>query len=358
MNIIPKKWRELPIKEKLDIPRKYFKIDENILEKIRRIENPKEKLIAAARIQYELFNNIHSYLTVWIAGYSSDIAVREYFGSTKNLRDLFIRPIIYDEKIKPSWADIKRNLKIPDKMTEDLAEEIGIHIGDGSLYSHIDKRGWGNYRYTVSGDLTNEYLYHKEYIGKLMRKLYNIGPLLLERKDKNNIDSRYKSKALAEFKNKILGLPYGSKKDIIIPSSILKNNAFQKRCVVGIIDTDFHITSSLSISGKLHSLLVAKQMHEILDANQIKHIFRIYENYARFYIGKNEAFKIYHQWGLHNEKHITKFKIFEKFKKFIPFTTTPERLALLDGKLDVVKLEKISMERREGDKIPSLVSYK
>src|SRR3989344_2253298 len=182
MKKIPKKWRELPLKEKLEIPRGYFNIGENILEKIRQIKNPKERLIAAAKIQYELFNNIHSYLTAWIAGYSSDVVVRQFFGSTKDLRDIFIKPLIYNEKIKPSWADIKRGINIPDKMSEDLAEEIGIHIGDGSLYSHIDKKGWGNYRYTVSGDLTNEYFYHKEHIGKLMKKLYNIGPLLLERK--------------------------------------------------------------------------------------------------------------------------------------------------------------------------------
>ena len=100
MKKIPKKWRELPLKEKLEIPRGYFNIGENILEKIRQIKNPKERLIAAAKIQYELFNNIHSYLTAWIAGYSSDVVVRQFFGSTKDLRDIFIKPLIYNEKIK------------------------------------------------------------------------------------------------------------------------------------------------------------------------------------------------------------------------------------------------------------------
>lgn len=40
MDKIPKKWRELSISEKLQIPLKYFDIDDNTLRKIRSIQNP------------------------------------------------------------------------------------------------------------------------------------------------------------------------------------------------------------------------------------------------------------------------------------------------------------------------------
>jgi len=42
---IPKKWRELPKEDRLNIPQKCFKIDKEIIQKIRNQSSPKEKLI-------------------------------------------------------------------------------------------------------------------------------------------------------------------------------------------------------------------------------------------------------------------------------------------------------------------------
>ncbi len=342
---IPKKWRELSIKEKFEIPEKYFKIDNETIKKIRKISDVKQRLIAAAKIQYEIFNDIHSYLTVWIAGYGSDVMIRQKFGSTQNLLNLFFKPLKFPKDIKPSWQDIKRRVKLPEEMTEGLAEETGIHIGDGNL--HINKDITGNsYQYSISGDLINESIYHYDYIRKLIQQLYNLESKILKREEKNNIDTKIKSKAVVEFKSKILKLPVGSKKFIRMPSSIIKNREFAKKCVVGIIDTDFNITRSLAITGKLHSLIVAKQINKILDKNKISHIFRVYRDYARFYIQKQEATKIIEEWGLKNQKHLSKYDLFKEFKRFIPFSTTPERLAVLEGELDIEELEKICQKRR------------
>ena len=87
-------------------------------------------------------------------------------------------------------------------------------------------------------------------------------------------------------------------------------------------------------------------MHEILERNNIKHVFRVYKDYARFYISKKEAIKIVKEWQLHNLKHLSKYAIFEKFGKFLPYTTTSERLALLNKKLNLDDLEKISKSRK------------
>src|SRR3989338_10769587 len=81
MKEIPKKWRQLPIQERLSIPETYFNISSKKIEIIRSIQDPKKKLIASAKLQYDLFEEIHSYLTAWIAGYGSDITIRNYFGS-------------------------------------------------------------------------------------------------------------------------------------------------------------------------------------------------------------------------------------------------------------------------------------
>jgi len=345
MRKIPTKWRELSQEEKNKIPTKFFNIDEKTLKKIRNISDPKKRLVEAARLQYELFNDIHSYLTTWIAGYGSDAVIRQKFGSTKNLLNLFIPPNKFPKNINPSWADIKRRIKVPTEMTDKLAEETGIHIGDGNMHVRTEKKGFKSYQYSISGDLINECIYHEDYIKPLLKSIYNIEASILKRENKNSIETRCKSKSIVQFKNKILGLIIGKKTNIKIPKQILKNNEFQKKCVVGIIDTDFNITSSLSITGKLNNLLVIKEMKNILDKNKIPNILRLYQNYGRFYIRKEGALKIIEEWKLKNQKHLSKFTLFKEFKKFIPYSTTPERLAVLGGRLDIKKLEEICKKR-------------
>lgn len=331
--------------ERYNIPIKYFNLDEKSIQTIRKISDIKKRLIEAAKLQYETFKDIHSYLTVWIAGCGSDSIIREKFGSTQNLLNIFSKPSKFPEYIQPSWIDIKKKVKIPNEMTEKLAEETGIHIGDGNLNASLTKEGYNSYRYGVSGDLTDELIYHQEHIKKLIEEIYNITPNILKREDKNNIETYCRSRAVVEFKNKFLGLPVGSKLTIKIPKLILGSKKFQINCMVGIIDTDFSITENMAISGKLNSLLVIKEMDKILSANNIPHKLGLYQDYGRFYIKKEGALKIIEEWGLKNQKHLSKYKIFKEFKTFIPFTNTSERLAVLDGKIDINALVNLSKQR-------------
>ncbi len=346
MKKILKKWRKLSVNYRLNIPIKYFDIDKKTIENVRKIQDSKKRLIESARIQYELFKDIHSDLTAWIAGYSSESIVRNKFGSSIKLREIFIKSQKLDGRITPSWMDIKRNIRIPEEIDEKLAEEIGIHIGDGNLYIIKNKDGSKSYKYTISGNLTNEYNYHVEYISKLMNDLYNIKGRFSLRKDRNNIDSVYKSKTIVEFKNKILNLPIGSKTNIKIPKGVFKEKELEQKCMVGIIDTDFNLTNSLAITGKLTNLYVVKDMCCILKRNKIPFIYRREKNYGRFYIRQKGAIKIIEECGLNNQKHISKYLIWKEFKRFIPFTTTTERLAVLNGKLDIEDLERISKKRK------------
>ena len=301
--------------------------------------------MAAAALQYNLFNDIHSYVTAWIAGYGSDAVVRHVFGSSANLRKIFIKPIKSIKGIDPSWSDIKNRIKIPKKITPLLAEEIGIHLGDGNLSLYTNKYGYKSYRYSITGDLTDEELYHTDYISKLLQTLYGKAPIFMRRKNKNSIETYLNSKSVFQFKTKILGLLAGSKRDIEIPNVIFDNNKFSIRCLTGIFDTDFNITEHLAISGKLHSLKVARQIHIILKRNNIQHVYTEYDNYGRFYIPKKSANVIVKKWKMHNLKHTTKFDVFEKFGVFVPFTTTSERIALLSGKISIDSLKNIIKRR-------------
>ncbi len=171
-------------------------------------------------------------------------------------------------------------------MNNNLAEETGIHIGDGNLHIAIDKGKFKSYRYGISGDLINECIYYEGHISKLIKDIYNLKPYILRRGSKGCVESYCKLKSIVQFKNKILKLPIGSKKEVKIPRSILKDDGFQKRCIVGIIDADFNITSSLAITGKMNNLFIVKEMCKIFDKNKIAYIFRLYKDYGRFYIRK------------------------------------------------------------------------
>lgn len=347
MKQIPHSWRKLPIQKRLKVPINNFNISEKEIKRIRKINGGKRKLIEAAKLQYELFKNIHTDLTVWIAGYASDSAVRQKLGSSKNLREMFIPQSITNKKINPSWQDTKRNIKVPEEMTEELAEETGIHIGDGNLNKCPDKK-WGfGYSYNINGNLTDELIYHEEHIRKLMHRLYNHKGFTLKRENRNDICSVFRSKAILEYKNKILKLPIGLKTNIKIPKQIIKNINFQKRCVVGIIDTDFNIDYLSRINGSLTNLYVIKQMCKILKENKINYKNYFKGNSGRIIINKENSIKIYKEWKLKNQKHITKFKLKKEFNKFLPFTTTIERLAVLNEKLDIKNLEKLSNKRRK-----------
>lgn len=126
----------------------YYGIKSEEIERIRRIQSGTERLIKAVKLQYELFNNIHNDITAWIAGYSSEGIVRSKLG-THNLREKFIRNNLPESTLSYSYSDYRRNIKIPMDINEDLAEETGIHIGDGCLNS-IKSDRWLSYNYRIN----------------------------------------------------------------------------------------------------------------------------------------------------------------------------------------------------------------
>src|SRR3989344_3503120 len=99
-------------------------------------------------------------------------------------------------------------IKIP-PFCEDLAEETGVHIGDGCL--HIHKRGT-SYYYEITANASEDKDYIT-YLIKKIKKLYNIKPSITSHKKTNTKTITYFSKNPLEFKYR-LGLPLGPKKDI------------------------------------------------------------------------------------------------------------------------------------------------
>ncbi len=133
-------------------------------------------------------------------------------------------------KIEYSRYDISRKIKFPTKMSEDLAEEIGMHLGDGFLSSY-------RYDYRLKGNPADEREYYNNYIKPLYKKLYNLD--IFPKKYEYSFGFEIRSKALWQFKSKVLGIRTGDKNEIYIPE-LLKINNLPILCsfIRGLFDTD------------------------------------------------------------------------------------------------------------------------
>jgi len=132
-----------------------------------------------------------------------------------------------------SKMDKQRGLRIPEKLTPKLAEEIGIHIGDGSL--NFYKR---THLYSLRGHLSDDKKYYTDFIKFLYKDLFGLEVNM--RRWPDVIGFQVGSKAIGTFKSSVLGLPLGPKKEIEIPNFILEsdNSDVYGACIRGIFDTD------------------------------------------------------------------------------------------------------------------------
>ncbi len=97
------------------------------------------------------------------------------------------------------------------------------------------------HRVTYSGNLKNETEFYK-FLSRLIKKIFRVNPILIERPQDNTILLLVNSKELLEFKEKTLRLPLGPKGEIGIPNQILKNRNLIKWFMRGLGDTDFSLS--------------------------------------------------------------------------------------------------------------------
>ncbi len=257
---------------------------------------------------------------------------------------------------------MSNKITIP-KKSKYLAEETGIHMGDG--YMKIRKDVWGvHYEYAYSGHAHDDEDYIK-YVKLLMKKLYNLNPGYERLTNENGFNMSYFSKNLTNFKLSI-GLPLSPKNNLEIPKWIKNNEEFSKNFLRGLFDTD----GCLTFKGKnenLHNypyitlgLKNRKFIYELgdllkkfsFDLNICKH-YKIASNGTRTITwdiglsGKDNLLKYMKDIGFNNSKHITKYLIWMKFGFCPPHTTLKQRKEILSDKLDPLLLEKVPRGRFE-----------
>jgi len=148
--------------------------------------------------------------------------------------------------IEMSKRDVIAGLKFPELLTEELAEFIGIMLGDGHLGHYTGKNGCGrnyvNYQVNIAGNKSeNEYLNH---VMNLFYSLFHIKLHYTKDTSFNAIILRKNSKGILQFLNKICGVPLNHKTNIIEIPEIIKNSEDDIKCTFlrGLADTDFTVT--------------------------------------------------------------------------------------------------------------------
>src|SRR3989344_6026815 len=75
--------------------------------------------------------------------------------------------------IQYSPQDKKREIKIPTSLTSELAEFIGIMVGDGNIYMNTSKYR-SKYEIRIAGHFHEDREYHKRRVTFLLKKIFNV----------------------------------------------------------------------------------------------------------------------------------------------------------------------------------------
>lgn len=126
-------------------------------------------------------------------------------------------------------------MRIP-LISEELAEETGWHIGDGSM-NFYKKDGKQKGVYQLRGHIEDDREHYIFRIKPLFKQIYDIDISLREMPSTRVFGFQIWNDELVNFK-KNLGLALGKKFDIFIPQIFLNDKKLKIAAVRGIFDTD------------------------------------------------------------------------------------------------------------------------
>jgi hypothetical protein len=231
---------------------------------------------------------------------------------------------------------------------EDLAELLGIHIGDGCLSE--------NKRYSMyylGGDITEEKEYHDTWVSHLLNKL------MKELKKEKVRYKEYKStsvygcyifdKEIVNFFKK-KGIVSGTKINQTIPQFI-NNKRLTKRFIRGLFDTDGNIYFDKNRScknpknnvpiiklGTTSEKLCNDVFNCLKDLGFCPRLKKPYKGkkdknivYTLLIYRKDDIVRYLNEIGFKNSKHHTKWLVFKKQGFLPPRTTLNQRKAFLQN---------------------------
>ncbi len=131
-----------------------------------------------------------------------------------------------------------KEISLPRPCT-DLAELIGIVLGDGNIHEYIQTKKIRTYMLRIAGDSRKDRNYLVTYVAPLCECLFSIQPKFLYQKQSNELFVILHSKKIIEFFKK-MGLTPGNKikNRLNIPGWVLEDETYLRACLRGLIDTD------------------------------------------------------------------------------------------------------------------------
>lgn len=206
-------------------------------------------------------------------------------------------------------------INLPDKCKE-LAEFVGIILGDGNIYSYSKGKKIGVYSVRIAGDYEKDKDYHIKYVLPLCERLFNTNVRI--RKHTNNerfvcIDS----KQLVEYLTS-MGLKTGDKikNNLGIPTWIFEDEEFIKACLRGLIDTDGSIFRMSQRDSNLIRICFTNHNRRLLDDTRTAFVklgfypSKIISNKNIFISRQSDIVRYIKEVGFSNNKHKQRLQTF------------------------------------------------
>ncbi len=177
--------------------------------------------------------------------------------------------------IEFSRKDILRNIKLPTSLTPDLAEFIGIMVGDGHLGLYFREKERITSSEIKIACNSNERVYI-EHIMKLFEGLFGISLKIYKDKRSDTSLLTCYSKCIVQFLNQTCKIPINNKVSSVKISLLIQNgsNKIKTAFIRGLADTDFAVTFRNRI-GKGHISPIIKAHFK--SANLIRDLEQLFK---------------------------------------------------------------------------------
>lgn len=259
--------------------------------------------------------------------------------------------VLFGDNILFSKRDVSKEIRLPNEINPELAEVLGIILGDGHL--ECNKRYKSNrvYLLNIAGSYSEDFDYYDAYFRKVLFDLFNLNFKIYLRRNDELVINIY-SKAIANF-FKFLGVHPGNKTDFNeIPLIILNSKPEIKRAFIrGVFDTDGSITFKKDSHGKYSNPVISIKMKSQKFIEQLrglmigleftlssctekyfdKRVNNISIRYRLDFAGHKNLERYLKLIGFSNPRHLTKLAIFNKNGFYIPKTPYNERKIILEN---------------------------
>ncbi|MFB6099947.1 MAG: hypothetical protein ABEK16_01615 [Candidatus Nanohalobium sp.] len=131
-------------------------------------------------------------------------------------------------------------MRRPELTNPDLAEFVGIMLGDGSIGRYECSRGdsSSSEQFVVKVTISKDESDYEDYIFDLFEKLFAIEPISYRKKNENTLDIRCFNPDLFDFMTGQVGLKTAPKKDRALIPERYMTEELRKEVLRGYFDTD------------------------------------------------------------------------------------------------------------------------